>query len=90
MPNGYNTQIGERGVRLSGGQRQRIGLARAFYKKKKIIILDEATNALDEKTEYNLKQFKEIVKDITLIIISHRPKTVEFCNKIIRFKCINY
>ena len=85
MPNGYNTQIGERGVRLSGGQRQRIGLARAFYKKKKIIILDEATNALDEKTEnIILNNLKKLSKDITLIIISHRPKTVEFCNKIIR------
>lgn len=84
LPQGYKTLIGERGVRLSGGQRQRIGLARSFYKNKNILILDEATNALDIATETKiLNNLKSLSEDITLIIISHRPKTVSFCNKII-------
>lgn len=85
LPQGYKTLIGERGVRLSGGQRQRIGLARSFYKNKNILILDEATNALDIATETKiLNNLKSLSENITLIIISHRPKTVSFCNKIIK------
>lgn len=82
LPNRYQTKIGERGVRLSGGQRQRIGIARALYKKKKILILDEATNALDEDTENKIiKNIQSMSKDLTIIIISHRPQTLKFCNK---------
>ena len=85
LPNGHKTLVGERGVKLSGGQRQRIGIARALYKNKKVIIFDEATNALDEKTEQIImNNLKKLSPDTTLIIISHRPKTVSFCNKVIK------
>lgn len=81
---GLNTFVGNRGIKLSGGQRQRIGIARAFYKESQVIILDEATNALDLKTE------KEIIsyvinnkKDKIIIIINHRTDMLKDCDKII-------
>lgn len=82
LPHKYQTKIGERGVRLSGGQIQRIGIARALYRDQNILILDEATNALDEDTEGQIiKNIQNMQKDITIIIISHRPQTLKFCNK---------
>jgi len=83
LPDGIDTVIGERGVRLSGGQRQRVVLARAFYFKKDVLIMDESTSALDYETE------KEIVSEInklkgskTIVVIAHRMSTVENCNYI--------
>jgi len=85
LPEKYNTLIGERGVRLSGGQKQRIGIARALYKNASILILDEATNALDKKTEKTvLENIKKTSKDLTIIIISHRLTTLSFCNNVIK------
>ncbi|MGX5794084.1 ABC transporter ATP-binding protein [Pseudomonas sp. E2-15] len=82
--NGYDTQVGERGVFLSGGQRQRIAIARAFYKEAKVIILDEATSALDNKTEQEVMRAVEgSDKDITLIVIAHRLNTLKGCDTVI-------
>ena len=86
LPNQYQTKIGERGVRLSGGQRQRIGIARALYKKPKILILDEATNALDDQTEkFVLDDINNFYKDVTIILISHRLNIIENCDMILKF-----
>lgn len=86
LPNKYQELIGEKGVRLSGGQRQRIGIARALYKKANVIILDEATNALDIKTEENiLNKILNISYDLTILLISHRIETLSNCDKIILF-----
>lgn len=75
--NGYNSLVGERGARLSGGQLQRIGIARALYKNTDVIILDEITSALDEKTESQVMDFIDSIKgDKTLIIITHRVKGI--------------
>jgi ABC-type multidrug transport system fused ATPase/permease subunit len=85
LPKGYETIVGERGVRLSGGQRQRIGIARALYKKAKIIILDEATSALDSKTEEAVMQaITECDEQYTLLVIAHRISTLKNCSKIIK------
>lgn len=82
-PNGFDTLIGERGVRLSGGQRQRLGLARAFYKKPSVLLLDEATSALDNVTEEAVMNVVERqLNDVTVIMIAHRLSTVKFCNQI--------
>ena len=82
---GYNTFVGERGIRLSGGQRQRIGIARALYKNAKILILDEATSALDTITENAIvNAIRSLNSDITIIMIAHRETTLEQCNKIIK------
>lgn len=80
---GYNTYVGERGVRLSGGQRQRIGIARALYKRADVIVLDEATSALDNETEaFVMDAINEIGNNITLLVVAHRLSTLKACNVI--------
>ena len=84
LPDGYETMVGERGVRLSGGQRQRIGIARALYKRADIIIFDEATNALDTATENEVMEALENLPDnITVIMVAHRHSTLKNCSKVI-------
>lgn len=79
----YETIVGERGVRLSGGQRQRIGIARALYKKAKVIILDEATSALDNVTECEvIEAIQNIGDEITLVTVAHRLTTLKHCDQI--------
>jgi len=83
LPNKYQTEIGERGVRLSGGQRQRIGIARALYFNPQVLVLDEATSALDGVTEEEVfRAIQNIAKTKTLIIIAHRLTTVQDCDVI--------
>lgn len=83
LQKGYQTVIGERGVRLSGGQRQRIGLARALYENPAVLVLDEATSALDGVTEGAVMQaIRNASKDRTLIMIAHRLTTVRDCDVI--------
>lgn len=84
LPEQYETKVGERGVRLSGGQKQRIGIARALYKKAKVIILDEATSALDSITEDEvMKSVEALQKDLTILIIAHRLTTLKNCDQIV-------
>ena len=82
---GYQTVIGEKGVRLSGGQQQRIGIARAFYKKANVLIFDEANSALDDKTEREVMQAIEgLDKELTILIIAHRLTTLKDCDKVVK------
>ena len=84
LPLKYKTQVGERGIRLSGGQKQRLGIARALYHNPKILVLDEATNALDAQTEsLVLKEIKKLGQDRTIISITHRITSVKDYDKII-------
>ena len=82
---GYQTFVGEQGIRLSGGQRQRIGIARALYKRADVLIFDEATNALDSATEREvMNSIEDLEKEITILIIAHRLTTLKKCNQIVK------
>ncbi|MEB7779746.1 ABC transporter ATP-binding protein/permease [Mammaliicoccus fleurettii] len=84
FPQGFETEIGERGTKLSGGQRQRIDIARSFIKNPDILLLDEATANLDSESEYYIQQaLNELMKDRTTIVIAHRLATIKKANQII-------
>ena len=84
LPNGLDTEIGERGTKLSGGQKQRVAIARAFIKDAPIVILDEATSALDNKSEAIVQQaIYNLMKDRTVFIIAHRLSTVKNADQIV-------
>ena len=84
LPQGYETRVGERGIRLSGGQRQRVGIARALYKQAPVLILDEATSALDDATETAvLDAIMALGGEITVLTIAHRLSTLADCDRII-------
>ena len=87
LPEGVDTITGEAGCRLSGGQRQRIGIARALYKEASVLMFDEATSSLDEKTEREVVEavagLSESNRDLTILFISHNARTLGFCDRII-------
>jgi ATP-binding cassette subfamily C protein CydCD len=87
LPAGYETQIGEHGLRLSGGQAQRLALARAFLKDAPLLILDEPTTHLDRQTEAELQEAtRDLMAGRTVLVIAHRPHTIESADRIVRLE----
>jgi ATP-binding cassette subfamily B protein len=85
MPEGYDTEVGERGLLLSGGERQRIALARAFLKDAPILILDEPTSAVDNQTESLIMDaLNHLMEGRTTLMIAHRTQTLSRCDRILR------
>jgi ATP-binding cassette subfamily B protein len=86
LPQQYDTEIGERGLRLSGGQRQRIAIARAILKNAPILILDEATSQLDSLTEQDIQaSLNDLMSDKTTLVIAHRLSTLQKMDRILVF-----
>jgi ATP-binding cassette subfamily B protein len=84
---GYQTQVGERGIRLSGGQRQRIGIARALYKQAEVLVFDEATSALDGVTESKvMESIGNLSRHLTILMIAHRVTSLRNCDQILQIK----
>lgn len=84
LPEGYDTVLGERGVRLSGGQQQRVCIARALYRKPEVLIFDEATSSLDTKSEKQIQQtIMRLKGSVTMILVAHRLSTVEGCDRLV-------
>ena len=86
LPNGLETQIGEKGSKISGGQLQRISIARAIYNDRKVLLLDEFTSALDPVTETKLLNYIKNLKNTTIILSTHKLELLNFCNGIIGLK----
>lgn len=87
LQSGFETSIGEKGVRFSGGQLQRIGIARALYKNPSLLILDESTSALDISTEESImKTIYSLKKSLSILIVSHRPSTIKDCDQVLLIK----
>jgi ATP-binding cassette subfamily B protein len=84
LPNGYNTNVGERGLKLSGGEKQRVAIARTLLKNPSLLVFDEATSALDSKTERSIqKELNELAKNRTTLIIAHRLSTITHAHQIL-------
>lgn len=87
LPQGYQSMVGERGLKLSGGEKQRVAIARTILKNPKILVFDEATSALDTQTEQGIQaSLREVAKDRTAVVIAHRLSTVVECHKILVLK----
>ena len=84
LPDGYQSRVGDRGIRLSGGQRQRIGIARALYRDPPVLLMDEATSALDNETESLLNDAVRKMAGIkTVVVIAHRENSLQMCDALV-------